>query len=86
MNRKKCHDGQVKKNLDISENTFILIILDQAKTATDMDGTLHTDLWKSETSRENEKSFEHHLKTFKSCIQSIQLFFSFSVSTVLGSG
>ena len=27
------------------------------RTATDMDGTLHTDLWKSETSREIKKSF-----------------------------
>ena len=27
----------------------------KAKTATDMDGTLHTDLWKSETSREIKK-------------------------------
>ena len=28
-----------------------------ARTATDMDGTLYTDLWKSETSREIKKSF-----------------------------
>ena len=30
---------------------------DNPRTATDMDGTLHTDLWKSETSREIKKSF-----------------------------
>ena len=29
----------------------------KSRTATDMDGTLHTDLWKSETSREGKKSF-----------------------------
>ena len=33
----------------------ILIYSDYARTATDMDGTLHTDLRKSETSREIKK-------------------------------
>ena len=32
-------------------------ILANTRTDTDMDGTLHTDLWKSETSREIKKSF-----------------------------
>ena len=39
-----------------------------SRTATDMDGTLHTDLWKSETSREIKKiilaSFEHLQKLY----------------------
>ena len=38
------------------------------RTATDMDGTLQTDLWKSETSREIKNSFLHHLNISKSCI------------------
>ena len=39
-----------------------------SRTATGMDGTIHTDLWKSETSREIKKSFQHHLNIFKNCI------------------
>jgi hypothetical protein len=31
--------------------------LPRSRTATEMDGTLHTDPWKSETSREIKKSF-----------------------------
>ena len=38
----------------------------QTRTATDMDGTLQTDLWKSETSREIKKSMQL-LKMFKWC-------------------
>ena len=34
-----------------------------------MDGTLHTDLWESETSREIKKSFEHHLNIIFEHIQ-----------------
>ena len=33
------------------------ISLHNARTATGMDGTLHTDFWKSETSRDIKKSF-----------------------------
>ena len=35
---------------------------------TEMDGTLHTDFRKSETSRDIKKYFEHHWNIFKSCI------------------
>ena len=38
------------------------------RTATDMNGTLNTDLWKYETSRHIKKSFLHRLNIFKSCI------------------
>ena len=36
---------------------FAAICTTKARTATDMDGTLHTDLWESESSREIRKSF-----------------------------
>ena len=48
------------------QNTFEVLLY--PRTATDMDGTLHTDICKSETSRNIKKSFEHHLNIFKSCI------------------
>ena len=44
------------------------VLLYWPRTATDMDGTLHTDLWKPETSREIKKiilaSFEHLQKLY----------------------
>ena len=36
--------------------------------ATDMDWTLQTDLWKSETNRDVKKSFLYHWNIFKKCI------------------
>ena len=39
-----------------------------ARTATEMDGTLHTDFQKSETSRDIKKFFWYHLNIFKSFI------------------
>ena len=40
----------------------------QARTATGMDGTLHTDFRKSETGTDIKKHFQYYLNIFKNCI------------------
>jgi hypothetical protein len=44
------------------------ISIETVLSATEMDGTLHTDFGKSETNRDIKKYCHHHLNIFKRCI------------------
>ena len=50
-----------------ARGTFGLRLV-KARRCFRMEGALHTDLWKSETSRDIKKSFWHHLNIFNSCV------------------